>query len=95
MTRIFPTMPAADDTAANEAGVPVSQKIRERLRAAKQRFHANDNIAAYIEEGELEALQAEVAEKMRGVLDAMVIDTESDHNTTGTAARVARMYRRM
>jgi GTP cyclohydrolase I len=92
MTRIFPTMPAADDTAANEAGVPVSQKIRERLRAAKQRFHANDNIAAYIEEGELEALQAEVAEKMRGVLDAMVIDTESDHNTTGTAARVARMY---
>jgi GTP cyclohydrolase I len=93
MTRMFPTMPAADDdTAANEAGVPVSQKIRERLRAAKQRFHANDNIAAYIEEGELEALQAEVAEKMRGVLDAMVIDTESDHNTTGTAARVARMY---
>jgi GTP cyclohydrolase I len=33
-----------------------------------------------------------VAEKMRGVLDAMVIDTESDHNTTGPAARVARMY---
>ena len=93
MTRMFPNMPAGpDDDAANESGIPVSHKIRERLRAAKQRFHANDNIAAYIEDGELDALQAEVAERMSAVLDSMVIDTESDHNTVGTAARVARMY---
>lgn len=92
MTRMFPTMPAAPGSDAPENGVPVSQKIRERLRAADARFHANDNIAAYIEDGELDALQAEVEEKMRAVLDSMVIDTESDHNTRGTAARVARMY---
>jgi GTP cyclohydrolase I len=78
--------------APEDIGVPVSQKIRERLRSAKQRFHANDNIAAYIEPGELAALQAEVQEKMQGVLDALVIDSESDHNTQGTAERVARMY---
>jgi len=77
---------------AGETGTPVSERIRARLREANQRFHANDNIAAYIQEGEMEALLAEVAEKMSGVLDSLVIDTESDHNTVGTAARVARMY---
>jgi GTP cyclohydrolase IA len=93
MTRMYSNMEAGPgEDAADEVGVPVSQKIRERLRAAKQRFHANDNIAAFIESGEIEALQAEVAEKMSAVLDSLVIDTESDHNTTGTAARVARMY---
>jgi GTP cyclohydrolase I len=77
---------------AGETGTPVSQRIRERLRQANQRFHANDNISAFIEPGELEALQAEVEQKMKAVLDSLVIDTVSDHNTTGTAERVARMY---
>jgi GTP cyclohydrolase IA len=73
-------------------GVPMSVKIRERIKAAKQRFHANDNIAAYLEPGDLDALRAEVTEKMRAVLDALVIDTENDHNTQDTAKRVAKMY---
>lgn len=70
----------------------VSEKIRARLKTARQRFHANDNIANYIEPGELELLLDEVAGKMQGVLDSLVIDTESDHNTNGTARRVAKMY---
>jgi GTP cyclohydrolase IA len=73
-------------------GVPVSQRIRERLKAAQQRFHANDNIAAFIEPGELEALLDEVQGKMQGVLESLVIDTVSDHNTQDTARRVAKMY---
>ena len=73
-------------------GTPVSVKIRERLKQAQQRFHANDNIADFIEPGELEALLDEVQEKMQGVLDAMVIDTTNDHNTRATARRVAKMY---
>ena len=73
-------------------GTPVSVKIRERLLAAKQRFHANDNIAAFIEPGELELLLDEVQEKMRAVLNSLVIDTENDHNTADTARRVAKMY---
>jgi GTP cyclohydrolase I len=75
-----------------DLGVPVSTRIRERIRRARERYHANDNIARFIEPGEMEALQAEVADKMLGVLESLVIDTESDHNTRDTARRVARMY---
>ncbi len=70
----------------------MSVKIRERIKAARKRFHSNDNIAEFIEPGELEALLDEVEVKMQGVLDSLVIDTESDHNTGDTARRVAKMY---
>ncbi|PWW48644.1 GTP cyclohydrolase I [Melaminivora alkalimesophila] len=77
---------------ASEEGTPVSVRIRERLLAARQRFHANDNIAGFIEPGELELLLDEVEAKMQGVLDSLVIDTAGDHNTQNTARRVAKMY---
>ena len=79
-------------TEATEEGVPVSVKIRERIMAARKRFNANDNIAEFIEPGELEKLLDEVEGRMKGVLDSMVIDTERDHNTNNTARRVAKMY---
>ncbi len=82
------TLPTSDE----DLGVPVSVKIRERIRSAGKRFHANDNIASFIEPGELERLLDEVEHKMRGVLESLVIDTESDHNTQDTARRVAKMY---
>ena len=72
--------------------LPVSERIRARVRRAKQRFHANDNISDFLEPGELDALLDEVTDKMRGVLESLVIDTESDHNTQDTARRVAKMY---
>ena len=75
-----------------EEGTPVSVKIRERLQAANKRFHANDNIADFIEPGELELMLDEVQVKMQTVLDSMVIDTTNDHNTRATARRVAKMY---
>ena len=77
---------------AEDLGVPVSVKIRERIRRARERFHANDNIAQFIEPGELDLLRTEVAAKMREVLESLVIDTENDHNTRDSAARVAKMY---
>jgi GTP cyclohydrolase I len=70
----------------------VSQRIRSRLVAKKQRFHANDNIAEFIEPGELEELTKEVASKVAAVLESLVIDVEHDHNTRETARRVAKMY---
>ena len=80
----------ADDT---PEGRPLSVAIRERLQFANRRFHANDNIADFIhDEAELDALQDEVAERMQALLESLVIDTESDHNTQDTARRVARMY---
>ncbi|MBK6594679.1 MAG: GTP cyclohydrolase I [Burkholderiales bacterium] len=75
-----------------EQGTPVSVKIRERLLAARKRFHANDNIAEFVEPGELEKILDEVENKMQGVLDSLVIDTDNDHNTDNTARRVAKMY---
>jgi GTP cyclohydrolase I len=69
-----------------------SDRIRARLQAAGQRFRANDNIAAFIEPGEIEALTEEVAERVGALLASLVIDTENDHNTRETGARVARMY---
>ena len=79
-------------TDGDRSDLPVATRIRERLQAAGKRFHANDNIAAFVEPGELEAMQAEVAAKLKGVLEALVIDTESDHNTQDTARRVAKMF---
>ena len=75
-----------------DEGTPVSVKIRERLTSARKRFNANDNIAQFIEPGELEKLLDEVEVKMQGVLDSMVIDTVHDHNTNNTARRVAKMF---
>ena len=80
------------NSALTEEGTPVSVKIRERIQAARKRFHANDNIADFIEPGELELLLDEVEGKMKGVLGSLVIDTEHDHNTDDTARRVAKMY---
>lgn len=80
------------NSAPPEEGTPVSVKIRERIQAARKRFHANDNIADFIEPGELELLLDEVENKMKGVLGSLVIDTEHDHNTDDTARRVAKMY---
>lgn len=71
---------------------PVSERIRYRLVSAGCRHHANDNIAAFIEPGELDQLQAEVQARMQEVLKSLVIDTDSDHNTQETAKRVAKMF---
>jgi GTP cyclohydrolase I len=74
------------------AAMSASERIRYRLVTADRRFHANDNIAEFVHAGELEELKAEVQAKMHEVLRALVIDTDSDHNTQETAKRVAKMY---
>jgi len=77
----------------SNAAIPVSARIHARLTAAGRRFHANDNIAEFIEgESERKALEDEVTARLQGLLEALVIDTVSDHNTRGTARRVARMF---
>ena len=80
------------DAKDNLHGTPVSLKIRERIAASRKRFHSNDNIAEFIQPGELDALLDEVEFKMKGVLESLVIDTDNDHNTSDTARRVAKMY---
>jgi GTP cyclohydrolase IA len=86
------TMSAMTNILSEDPNLPVSARVRARIEQAKQRYHANDNIAEYIAPGEMEALLDEVAAKMQGVLESLVIDTASDHNTHNTARRVAKMY---
>lgn len=83
----------AAPAATSETG-SVADRIRARIRSAGRRFHANDNIHEFIEPGELEALQVDLEGKVRDVLETLVIDIESDHNTQETARRVAKMYLR-
>jgi GTP cyclohydrolase I len=85
-------MTAPAQLPADDTGTPMSVKIRERILAARKRFNANDNIAEFIQPGELDHLLDEVSAKMQTVLDSMVIDTQNDHNTQDTARRVAKMY---
>jgi GTP cyclohydrolase I len=73
-------------------GLKVSDRIRRRLTDSGQAFLANDNISDAIEEGELDALRAEVEARMKDVLHALVIDTQNDHNSRDTARRVAKMF---
>jgi GTP cyclohydrolase IA len=75
-----------------QEGFPLSAVIRKRIQAKKARFHANDNISAFLKPGDLDALVDEVANKMQGVLESLVIDTKNDHNTKNTSRRVAKMF---
>jgi GTP cyclohydrolase I len=66
--------------------------ITNRIKEAGAQFHANDNIARFIEPGELTTLQAELTSRAEHFLRGLVIDLDNDHNTQGTAERIAKMY---
>jgi GTP cyclohydrolase I len=76
----------------SKESAPVSERIRARIASRGQRYHANDNISAFIEAGELEELTKEVEGKVLSLLNSLVIDVNHDHNTNDTARRVAKMY---
>ncbi len=69
-----------------------SERIRARLLEAGAPFKANDNIADFLEDGDREAIRAEVEGHMAAVLKSLVIDVENDHNTQETAKRIAKMF---
>ena len=69
-----------------------AEAIKSRIQMAGASFHANDNISRFIQHGELDLLQVEVEQKIKAVLEALVIDVDNDHNTKETAKRVAKMY---
>lgn len=83
---VDPKLPIADP------GGSTSAMIKSRIAEAGRRYNANDNISEFLEPGDLDALLEEVALRMQGVLESLVIDTLGDHNTRDTARRVAKMY---
>ena len=56
-------MKTSTTSTALDEGVPVSVKIRERVMAARKRFHANDNIAEFIQPGEMDELLDEALDE--------------------------------
>ena len=69
MTSTLPT-PITTLTLGASAAVkaPISEQIRQRLIDADVPFLANDNISAYLRDGELDQLENEVAIKVRELL---------------------------
>ena len=53
---------------------------------------ANDTIYDCLDVGDLQDIENEVADAFQGVLEALGIDTQNDHNTKDTARRVAKMF---
>jgi GTP cyclohydrolase I len=70
----------------------LSQVIRNKMRQENRRFWAGDNISEYMSPVIKSALIDEATEAFEGVLDALLIDRETDPNSKGTARRLAKMY---
>jgi len=68
------------------------QEIKARLLNKDMRYWAGDNISAVLDDGDKEELIKEAALAFEGVLDALLIDRQTDPNSKGTAKRLAKMY---
>jgi GTP cyclohydrolase IA len=86
-----PYHPGYEDAVVDQ-GRPLSQVIRENMRAGRKRFWAGDNISDYVSEGNKAQLINEATEAFEKVLDTLLIDRETDPNSKGTARRLAKMY---
>jgi GTP cyclohydrolase I len=89
-----PYHPGYEDAVVDtEYGRPLSQVIRDSMRASGKRFWAGDNISEFIEtDREREQLITEATRAFEQVLDTLLIDRETDPNSQGTARRLAKMY---
>lgn len=69
-----------------------SEKLIEKLRKDNKSFKCNDNIADYLQPGDLEQLLQEATVHVESLLRGLVIDIDNDPNTKDTAQRVAKMF---
>ena len=69
-----------------------SDELRRRMTTIKHKHYANDTIFAYLDPGDVDKIEFEVADAFEDVLQALVINTKDDHNTKETARRVAKMF---
>jgi GTP cyclohydrolase I len=70
----------------------LSQILREQMKRENKRFWAGDNISDYVKWQDTAKLIEEATTAFEGVLDALLIDRETDPNSKGTARRLAKMY---
>ena len=69
-----------------------SDEVRQRMETIKHKHFANDTIYTYLDENDVQKIEDEVAEAFQGVLKALVINTDDDHNSQDTARRVSKMF---
>jgi len=81
-----------DEEETVSTGKNLSQILREQMQSRGQRFWAGDNISDYMSDAVKEKLITEATVAFEGVLDALLIDRETDPNSKGTAQRLAKMY---
>lgn len=71
----------------------VSDQLRFKMKRDGKRFWAGDNISDYVyADSTKKQLIDEATVAFEGVLDALLIDRETDPNSKGTARRLAKMY---
>lgn len=66
--------------------------IRKKMKEDGKRFWAGDNISEYITKDNKKELINEATEAFEKVLDVLLIDRETDPNSSDTARRLAKMY---
>jgi GTP cyclohydrolase I len=66
------------------------EKIAKWLKRDNKRFWAGDNISEYVTD--IDMLINDLTFRFEQVLKGLVIDTETDPNSKGTAKRLAKMY---
>jgi GTP cyclohydrolase I len=87
-----PYHPGYEDAVVDH-GRPLSQVIRDSMRASGKRFWAGDNISEFVNGVNYkEILIDEATQAFEKVLDTLLIDRETDPNSAGTARRLAKMY---
>ena len=85
----------AVDAMAGDGGyqeASLADTIRFRMKRDSKRFWANDNISEYLSDIYREKLIEEATEAFEQVLKTLLIDTETDPSSRGTAKRLAKMY---
>ena len=70
----------------------LADAIRFRMKRDNKRFWANDNVSEYLSEADKEILITEATVAFEQVLQTLLIDTETDPSSRGTAKRLAKMY---
>ena len=70
----------------------LADAIRFRMKRDNKRFWANDNVSEYLSEADKEILITEATVAFEQVLHTLLIDTETDPSSQGTARRLAKMY---
>ena len=85
----------AVDAMAGDGGyqeASLADTIRFRMKRDGKRFWANDNISEYLSDIYREKLIEEATVAFEQVLKTLLIDTETDPSSRGTARRLAKMY---